>query len=406
MISVDTLAAAVPDPVRQVCRRLKEAGHEAYTVGGAVRDALLGRTASEWDVTTSAPPTEVQSLFQHTIPTGLSHGTVTVVVGKGSGRAQIEVTTFRGEGAYSDARHPDSVVFGVPLDEDLARRDFVMNAIALDPIDARLVDPFGGSADIAARRIRAVGDPVARFGEDGLRVMRAVRFVAALEFSLDPATEAAIPGALPSLAKVSKERIRVELLKLLGARSPRAALEIAERTGVLGVILPELSGWDRPRVLARVEAAEPDACLRLGALLWGTAQPDEVDGAMRRLTLSNADRERVVRLVRLGGEPTDDSEPAIRRALARATRAGGRDVAALWAADGRAAIAGRARAILDRGDAIAIGELALSGGDVMKMLGIPPGRRVGEILAALLERVLEDPGLNNAEDLGHLIASM
>src|SRR5262249_7638626 len=159
------------------------------------------------------------------IPTGIAHGTVTVLE-RGE---PLEVTTYRGEGAYSDARRPDYVTFGVPLTEDLARRDFTVNAMAFDPVGARLVDPFGGADDLAARVIRAVGDPEARFREDGLRVMRAVRLAAVLEFAIDPATEAAIPAALPSLAKVSEERVRDELMKLLGARRPSIGLAAAER---------------------------------------------------------------------------------------------------------------------------------------------------------------------------------
>src|SRR5688572_3004857 len=173
---IDRLAAAVPPGVREVCEVLVRAGHEAVTVGGAVRDAMLGRDPGDWDVATSAHPDEVIKLFGHTIPTGLQHGTVTVVIGRGKAREAIEVTTYRGEGAYHDGRRPESVVFGVPLVEDLARRDLVVNAIAYDPVKGELHDPFDGRGDIAAKRLRAVGDATARFTEDGLRVMRAIRF--------------------------------------------------------------------------------------------------------------------------------------------------------------------------------------------------------------------------------------
>jgi tRNA nucleotidyltransferase (CCA-adding enzyme) len=210
-VELERLAGAVPPGVRFVCEQLQKAGHEAVTVGGAVRDAMLGRDPGDWDVATSAHPDAVLALFDHTIPTGLQHGTVTVVVGRGKAREAIEVTTYRGEGAYHDGRRPESVTFGVPLDEDLARRDLVVNAIAYDPVRRTLHDPFDGRGDIAARRLRAVGDATARFTEDGLRVMRAIRFAATLGFELDAATEAAIPAALPSLAKVSRERVKVEL---------------------------------------------------------------------------------------------------------------------------------------------------------------------------------------------------
>ena len=272
------LAAAVPPHVRAVCATLAAAGYEAVTVGGAVRDAILGRAPGDWDVATSAPPDRVIALFPRTVPTGLQHGTVTVVTGRGVD-SHVEVTTFRGEGAYTDARRPDHVRFGVPLVEDLARRDLRVNAMAYDPGDDRLIDPYEGRRDLADGVLRAVGptgdvyaDAVARFTEDGLRVMRAVRFAAALELPLDPETERGIAPALPSLAKVSRERVSDELRKILATREPSRALAIAERTGILAQILPELvagfDAWAAPagpdgraavvaRWLARVDAAPP-----------------------------------------------------------------------------------------------------------------------------------------------------
>jgi len=202
-------------------------------------------------IATSARPEEVIALFKHVIPTGLQHGTVTIVTGKGEA-SHVEVTTFRGEGAYTDARRPDHVVFGVPLVEDLARRDLRVNAMAYDPAKDRLIDPFDGQRDIREKMLRAVGptgnvyeDAVGRFTEDGLRVMRAVRFAAALEFALDPDTERGIVPALPSLAKVSKERVCEELRKTLATREPSRALAIAQRTGIIDLVLPELAeGFD------------------------------------------------------------------------------------------------------------------------------------------------------------------
>ena len=391
---LERLDALVPAAVREVCRALAGAGHQAVTVGGAVRDALLGRQPGDWDVATSARPEEVVSLFRRTIPTGMQHGTVTVMAGRGEGRVAVEVTTFRGEGAYSDARRPDQVVFGVPLDEDLARRDFVVNAIAWDPIGRRLHDPFGGRGDLAARVLRAVGDPAARFAEDGLRIVRAIRFVAVLDFALDPATEAAIAGALPSLARVSRERVRVELVKLLAAQAAGRALEIGARTGILGQVLPEL-GAPAPAI-ARVAAAPPDGVLRSAALLLDLA-PDAVDGALRRLTYSNADRERVVALVReLPAIPPDPADAELRRLLARTGRPLAADLAALRPelAD-RLAAAARAP--------VSAGDLALKGPDVMRILGIAPGPAVGQAIRALLERVLEDPALNTADALERLL---
>ncbi len=443
---VTALAAVVPPGVRAVCEVLVGAGHEAVTVGGAVRDALLDRHPGDWDIATSARPEQVVALFEKTIPTGLQHGTVTVVVGKGRGREAIEVTTYRGEGPYLDGRRPTSVVFGVPLIEDLARRDLVVNAIAYDPVAGVLHDPFDGRGDIAARRLRAVGDASARFTEDGLRVMRAIRFAATLGFALDPDTEAAIPAALPSLAKVSRERVKVELDKTLAAPAPGDALEIARRTGVLDQELPEAmaglargadgrsgSAHDPTWRLRRawIDAAPADVAVRAAVLLSGltggawaqVADPRTVatgdatataaaDACWRRLKGANDERDRVVRLVKVawaGGAPL--GEVAVRRLLAAVGRARGDDVVALWAArataasalgmavDAAADVAAIGRTILGRGDALAGGELALTGAVLMAELGIPPSREVGRLLEVALDAVLDDPALNDRERL-------
>jgi tRNA nucleotidyltransferase (CCA-adding enzyme) len=390
------LDATVPDPVREVCRRLGEAGHEAVAVGGAVRDALLGRTPGDWDVATSATPDAVTALFRGTLPTGIEHGTVTVRIGRGQDRFPIEVTTFRGEGAYSDARRPDHVTFGVSLEEDLARRDFVVNAMAWDPVARQLRDPFGGRADAAARRLRAVGVAAERFAEDGLRIVRAVRFVATLDFELDAGTEAAIPGALPSLAKVSRERVRVEVVKLLGGPAAGRGLTIAERTGILAQVLPEL-GSDAAAARRRVESAPPEPGGRLAALLLD-AGPAAVDAALRRLTYSNAERSRVVRLVTEGaalrGEALSDA--TLRRALGRVGRSAAGDLAALV---GDQATRRRLREIADAGDPLTASDLALGGADVMRILAVGPGPIIGQALEALLARVLEEPSMNRREKL-------
>jgi tRNA nucleotidyltransferase (CCA-adding enzyme) len=424
MDPIARLRAAVPDDVREVCRVLQAAGHEAVTVGGAVRDALLGRAPGDWDVATSARPEVVMQAFRRTIPTGLQHGTVTVMVGRGDARQGVEVTTFRGEGAYSDARRPDSVTFGVPLDEDLARRDFVINAIAFDPIAGRVHDPFGGASDLEQRIVRAVGDARLRFGEDGLRVMRAVRFAAVLEFALDPATEAAIPSALGALAKVSMERVHDEMVKLMKAPAPSVGLVIAARTGVLGTIAPELPAAPS---FAIVDAAPRDACLRLAALWTALGDPramsgaDEkaaaagdlalaraVDAAMKRWKASNDERDRVVRAARVWSAPARPSWSAagVRRVLSGVGRARAGDAIAIWRAGGGAALADRAEAVLAAKEPLAPGDLALGGGDVMAILGIGPGRRVGELIGALFERAIEDPALNTPERLTALVREL
>jgi len=427
------LAAAVPPNVRAVCETLVRAGHQAVAVGGAVRDAILGRTPGDWDIATSAPPDEVMALFRHTVPTGLAHGTVTIVTGRGED-SHVEVTTFRGEGAYTDARRPDHVTFGVPLVEDLARRDLRVNAIAYDPAGDVLIDPYDGQRDLAERRLRAVGptgdvyaDAVARFSEDGLRVMRAVRFAAALEFALDPDTERGIVPALPSLARVSRERISDELRKILATREPSRALAIAERIGILAQILPELStGLDRwagalvidrasavARWLARVDAAAPVA--RLGALVVELADPDpalrrldrgsqrRAEGVLRKLKFSNDESATAAVLV---GSAAASLAPAwsdaeLRRLLADITRAHGDAAVALWRAERaeRAELAERAAAILARRDPLAVGELAVTGKDLLVALDLRPGPVVGRLLAALLDRTLTDPAINTRDQL-------
>lgn len=388
----------VARPARTVCRVLRGAGHEAYVVGGAVRDALLGRPVAEWDVTTGALPDEVMALFRRTIPTGVDHGTVTVVIGG----TPIEVTTYRGEGTYSDARRPDEVHFGVPLREDLARRDFTINAIAYDPDSGRLVDPFDGRGDLERRVLRAVGDPRERFREDGLRVMRAVRFVAALGFDVDPATEAAIPGALPSLRKVSAERVRVELFKLLAAPHAARGLAVAERTGVLDAILPE-----RSEPIAVVDALPPDAPLRFAALIAG-ADARTAGRVARRLRLSNEDRRRVERAIEHGRAAygPDWTDADVRRFVARAGRAHAMDAALVArAVHGAADLPDRVRAVLDRGEPVAVGDLAITGADVMRILGVPPGPEVGRALDRLLDAVLEDPSQNTPDALAARLAA-
>jgi tRNA nucleotidyltransferase (CCA-adding enzyme) len=416
------LAAAVPANVRAVCKTIVAAGHEAVTVGGAVRDALIGREPGDWDVATSARPDDVLALFRHTIPTGLQHGTVTVVTGKGA-HTHVEVTTFRGEGAYSDARRPDHVVFGVPLVEDLARRDFVVNAIAYDPEGDRFVDPFGGQGDIAAKRLRAVGDPVARFTEDGLRVMRAVRFAAQLEFDLDPATEAGIAPALPSLAKVSRERVSDELRKLLAARQPSRGLVIAARAKVLATVLPDLdarlaasAGWaervDRAPLRARLAALLVPLAIELDATAFDRdAQCRHVDranqqrvlGILRALKFSNHEAELAAQLVAVWHAINAKSwtGPEVRRLLAELDAARREPALELWAADAtpNAALVDTARRVLAARDPLAVGDLAVTGKDVMTGLDVPPGPVVGRILTLLLEHVLDDPTQNTREAL-------
>lgn len=397
----------IPDPVIDVCRRLEKAGHRAWVVGGCVRDLLMGKPVNDWDLATSALPGEVQAVFKRTIPTGIQHGTVTVLH-RGH---HYEVTTLRGEGAYTDGRRPDSVEFVRDLDEDLARRDFTVNAIAYDPLTHELVDPWGGLEDLQQRVIRAVGDPKERFCEDGLRVLRAARFSATLAFTLDADTEAAIEPSLHVFRKVSAERVHEEWRKALACRRPSPAFEVMHRTGILAITcepLASLSDEAFARTLSRVDRCRAIHELRLAALLLNAApSPEWADGWLRELRASNPERKRVVHVLEHARIPDAATlEGArLRRWLHEVGRDAVDDVLELAKADGHdvSALADRARAQLASGAPLETRELPIGGKDVMAVLGTPPGRHVGEILEHLLERVLDDPSLADRERLLALV---
>ncbi|MEI6875613.1 MAG: CCA tRNA nucleotidyltransferase, partial [Spirochaetota bacterium] len=228
---------SVPRDLLDFARVFKEAGHQLFLVGGAVRDSLLGREVSDFDAATDARPERVIELFRKVIPTGIKHGTVTVLWKE----RNIETTTFRTDIGYLDGRRPDRVEFGVSLEQDLERRDFTINAMAWDPLRSRLVDPHGGRDDLKARLVRAVGDARERFEEDGLRILRALRFACQLDFDIAESTLASIPPSLGRLASVSAERLRDELIKILLSAVPSKGFRLMESSGVLELILTELS---------------------------------------------------------------------------------------------------------------------------------------------------------------------
>jgi putative nucleotidyltransferase with HDIG domain len=439
----------IPADVLGVCAGLRAAGHSAELVGGAVRDLLLEREAAfDYDVATSARPEQVMAVFgkSFTVPTGLQHGTVTVL---SRTRRNVEVTTYRGESAYSDGRHPDSVSFVDTVELDLSRRDFTVNAIAYEPAERRLIDPFGGAADLMARLLRAVGDPLERFREDGLRTMRAVRFAAQLGFALDPATQAAIPGALDVFRKVSVERVRDELYKLLAAAEPYRGLHLMLTTGLLASVLPELMeargfpqnhhhAYDVLEHTFRTVEATPsrDPVVRLGALLHDVAKPrtaaprpdapgeqtfyrheivgeDVAEQIGERLKLPTRDRERVCLLVaqHMFYYLPEWTDGTVLRFLRRVGPENVADLFALRAGDVIARGRGedpereigelrrRIDELLAKQAALKVTDLAITGADVMAALALPPGPKVGVILRALLERVTDDPALNTREAL-------
>lgn len=393
-----------PEPILEVLALLKERGFRAFLVGGCVRDLLLGKRPKDFDVATSARPEDVQRSFRKVIPTGIQHGTVTVL----SRGTHVEVTTFRKEGDYVDGRRPSTVEFHDEVEEDLSRRDFTINAMAFDPVGRELVDPFGGQADLAAHVIRCVGTAMDRFSEDGLRPLRAVRFAAVLGFSLEPATEAAIPRTLAVFRKVANERIREEFSRLLLSERPRLGLSLLQGTGLLGVFLPEAAG-DSPDFDSRcqaVQAAPPVLEVRLAALLQG--RPGVRD-ALKRLTFPTKVVEATARLLEhpLPKAPDSLSDAELRRYLAKVGPEFTEPVLQLATAQrGGAAMASfsaRLRALRDAKPPLSPRELALDGTAIMAALGVGPSRAVGEATRFLMEQVLEQPALNTAENLSGLL---
>lgn len=393
--------AAIPEPILAVLRTLDQAGHHGVVVGGAVRDALLGLDGVDWDVASDATPDEVVRLFPRTIPTGIEHGTVTVLSGHGDQRHAVELTTFRGEGAYHDGRRPSEVTFLRELVQDLARRDLTINAFAWDPVNEVFTDAFDGLADLQAGRIRAVGDPATRFAEDGLRTMRAIRFAATMGFALDGPTEAAIAGALEVFDRVSRERVRVELVKLLAARQPSLGLRPMARTGLWSRVLADCDEVERERAIVAVDRMGPDPIVRLARLLWPLrGERERIEAVVEGLRPSRDERACVLVLTSPMLEQlaslsaSGDEGPALRRvaaAIGRPLLDAAIDVLGL-ALEQAATI----HAQVD-GAALTTKELAIKGRDLIAAGVAKPGPALGERLDQLLEWVLDDPRRNEPE---------
>jgi len=388
----------------KVLARLVDAGFEAYAVGGCVRDALLGDVPNDWDVCTCALPEQTIAVFgeENCIPTGLKHGTVTVKMDGGL----YEVTTFRTEGTYSDGRHPDSVDFVCDVRDDLSRRDFTINAMAYND-RAGLIDPFGGREDLFEHRIlRAVGEPVKRFSEDALRIMRLFRFAARFSFAIEAETCRAAVALCQNLRLVSGERIREELMKLLSANVPGAYLpqEIA------CVILGGMDNVERAAyesVMCALDALAPDAELRLAALL---SLAEDVSTVLEDLRCSNKTAQRVNTALVLARTALPDDDAALRIWAKRTLGAHG-----MSALEDAAALSGvlcgeeerrkrnrcvcYAREAREKGLCCALKELAVGGADVMKLPGIRPGPMVGAVLARLLDAVIAEELPNEREAL-------
>ena len=388
----------LPETVRDILNKLETAGFQAYAVGGCVRDSILGKEPDDWDLTTDARPEEVKALFPRTVDTGLQHGTVTVLLG-GEG---YEVTTYRIDGSYSDGRHPDSICFTPSLAEDLKRRDFTINAMAVSE-RGELVDLFGGQEDLARGCIRCVGDPYARFREDALRMLRAVRFAAQLNFEIEAETFKALTELSPNLARVSKERILAELTKLLLSNHPEK-LELLYVAG----LAPEMAAHF-PGVHLDSRAARLPRCKALRFAAAGERITPEVLGKLlTELKSDRATRDRAVLLLTAVHKPLPESETEVRHCLSDIghdaftellllKEAGYGSEESTGGVEQRTERIAKLRAlqqeIAERGDCLEIRGLALGGAELLA-LGIPKGPALGACLRALLNAVLEEPARN------------
>ena len=435
------LQLRVPADVEKVVDHLLDAGHDAYVVGGSVRDALRGVDPHDWDVTTDATPERIQAVFRRSLYNN-RFGTVVVR----SGQHEVEVTTYRTEAEYTDHRRPDTVAFTASLEEDLARRDFTMNAMAWRPARSgtpgELVDPFGGRRDLEARVLRAVGDPDERIKEDALRMLRAVRFATLLDLRIEAPTADAIRRNAALTASLSGERIQQEIVKMLGAPAPSIAFRMLSDLGVLAVICPELEdckGTPQEKAaaenvfdhsLATLDAtAVGDIPLRLAGLFHDIGKPDTfADGhfhqhefvgeakaraILKRWKFDKETVSEVTHLIRhhMFWYQSEWTGSAVRRFM---TKVGIENIPALFALRRADNIGSGARAPrmyhlealwrrvqeeIDAANAFSPRDLKVDGNDIMTELAIGSGPEVGRIINALFERVLDDPALNEREAL-------
>ena len=440
---------AIPPVVRKLAETLKTGGFEAYLVGGCVRDLILERTPKDWDITTNAKPEDIQKLFAETFYEN-EYGTVGVVTESEDPRLKVvEITPYRIEGKYSNARHPDDVKFSDTLSEDLRRRDFTINAVAYDPLSHTLVDEHGGQEDLKRRVIKTVGNAEERFAEDALRMLRSVRFSAELDFAIETETAAGIVAAAPQLKKISRERVRDELVKILMSPRPMQALYVAQKLGILGSIIPELGqsiGIDQNqahsydvfehllRSMQHAADKEWPLDVRLAALLhdigkpasrrWSDEKKDwtfhghEVIGAkiarniLNDLKFSKEVIEMVTKLIRwhmFFSDPDKVTLSAVRRIIANVGREHIKDLLNLRICDRIGT--GRPKeqpfrlrkymSMVDEAlrDPISVAMLAIDGSKIIEMGIEKPGPRIGWILHTLLEEVLDEPKKNTSDYL-------
>ncbi len=446
----------IPPEVQQVITTLEKGGFEAWIVGGCVRDLYLGKDPKDWDITTNANPEEIQGLFENTYYTN-DFGTVGVVTESEEPTLKVvEVTPYRLEGKYSDARRPDSVVFSKNIEEDLKRRDFTINALAYSPSKDELIDLYDGLKDIKDNILRAVGEPEERFAEDALRILRAVRISAELGFTIDENTREAMAKQGTQLAKISKERIRDEFVRILNSPKPMKALILVQNLGLLGYIAPDLEkgmgveqnqahSYDvfehNLRSLQHAVDKEWDFDVRLAALFhdigkpksrrWSEEKGDwtfhghDVVGAkiarkaLEELHFPRETIDKVEKLVRwhmFFSDPDKVTLSAVRRIITNVSRENIEDLIKLRICDRIGT--GRPKeqpfrlrkyqAMIEQAlrDPISVSMLAVDGKQVMEVLDEKPGRRVGWILHALLEEVLDDPARNTKEYLEKKIIAL
>lgn len=437
----------IPDEVSpailNIIQKCRDRGYECYLVGGSVRDLLLGLDVYDYDFATDAHPDAIMGIFRKSIPTGIKHGTVSIIIDQ----RQFEITTYRSDGTYNDGRHPDSVAFSNDLKTDIERRDFTINGLAYDPTTGEIIDHVNGIRDLNDRIIRTIGDPVMRFTEDGLRPIRACRFAAKLDFEIEEATLRAIPQTLEVVQKVSKERIRDELLKILEAETPSVGIEYLRKSGLLRVILPELAdcyevSQNRYHIydvyyhsVYSCDAAPKDSpMIRLAALLHDigkipTRQPGEdgdftfynheVVGAkmvkriMKRLKFSNEQVDIVNNLIlnHMFHYTDEWTDGAVRRFIRKVGLDNIGNLFTLRMADrkGNGARKGlpapierlktRIDRVIEAENAFSVRDLNIDGNDIMQEFGLKPGPVIGHILNELLETVLDNPELNERDKL-------
>ncbi|MBQ2767922.1 MAG: polynucleotide adenylyltransferase [Clostridia bacterium] len=393
-----------PHAVGEILDRLHRAGYEAHIVGGSLRDSMLGRPPHDWDVTTSALPEQTLEVFSssRTLTTGLKHGTITVLAEENGEPLPVEITTYRIDGEYADARHPTEVTFTRSIADDLARRDFTVCAMAWSPYGPGdgLVDLFCGRDDLDARIIRCVGEPKLRFREDALRILRAYRFAAELSFDIDPATRAAANLCAELLSRISAERICAELSRTVVAPNAVRAMTMMAEDSVLASILPSVTHAE----IAALDALPPILSLRLAALLHHESLTQAAD-ALLKLRFSNEVIRRVGAALALRDFPLgEDHALTARRLLREGGLTAAEDVLALRSAfgeptEGYSSALGQAR---ERGDCTDLAHLALNGQD-LAALGIPRGPIIGRLLNHLLDAVIEEPARNDREQLTALV---